>query len=137
MSLTFVLFLSNGKWDAYVSSLVTNHPVMKNSQEQEELELFYPTWWKEERDVPDMEARRVELTGVAEYNVADVGKERAPGRIETPFLWLIPKSGGNVIRTAFESCEKLIEASDLGSGSDQGVSYVVFGCSLCSGLRRI
>jgi hypothetical protein len=79
-------------------------------------------WWKDEKSIPDMEARQIELTGVTEFNVADVAKERAPGRIETPFLWLIPKSGGNVIRTAFEACEKLVQASDLGVGSDQSVS---------------
>lgn len=120
-SLTFVLFLSNGKWDAYMSSLVTSHPVLKNN-DRDELELFYPMWWKDEKSIPDMEARQIELTGVTEFNVADVVKERAPGRIETPFLWLIPKSGGNVIRTAFEACEKLVQASDLGVGSDQSVS---------------
>jgi hypothetical protein len=136
MSLTFVLFLSNGKWDAYMSSLVTSHPVMKNS-DQDELELFYPTWWREEKDVPDMEARQVELTGATEYNVADVAKERAPGRIETPFLWLIPKSGGNVIRTAFESCEKLIEASDLGIGSDQSVSFDMLLVVRCALVRNL
>lgn len=123
MSLTFVLFLSNGKWDEYMSSLVTSHPVIK-SNNQDELELFYPVWWKDEKTLPNMEARQVELTGVTEFNVADVAKDRAPGRIETPFLWLIPKSGGNVIRTALENCEKLIEASDLGAGSDQSVSCI-------------
>ena len=124
MSLTFVLFLSNGKWDAYMTSLVTSHPIIK-SDDTDELELFYPVWWKDEKSVPNMEERQVELTGVTEFNVADVAKERAPGRIETPFLWLIPKSGGNVIRTALETCEKLVEASDLGIGSDQNVSYMM------------
>jgi hypothetical protein len=84
-----------------------------------------------------MEARQVELTGATEYNVADVAKERAPGRIETPFLWLIPKSGGNVIRTAFESCEKLIEASDLGIGSDQSVSFDMLLVVRCALVRNL
>lgn len=121
MSLTFVMFLSNGRWDAYMSSFVTSHTVNKDI-EQDELDLYYPIWWKDEIDIPDMESRLVDLAGVTEFNVADITKERAPGRIETPFFWLIPKSGGNVIRAALESCERLVEASDLGAGFDQNVS---------------
>ena len=120
MSLTFVMFLSNGRWDAYISSFVS-HTVNKDI-EQDELDLYYPIWWKDERDIPNMESRLVDLAGVTEFNVADITKERAPGRIEVPFFWLIPKSGGNVIRAALESCERLVEASDLGAGFDQNVS---------------
>ena len=125
MSLTFVLFLRNGKWDDYMSSLVTSRPIIKDSK-HDELELFYPSWWRDEKPIPDMEERNVELIGVAEFNVADVAKQRAPGRIETPLFWAIPKSGGNVIRTVLESCHTLIEASDLGAGSNQNVSLSLF-----------
>ena len=130
MSLTFVLFLSNGRSDAYISSFVRNSHVVNKHIEQDELELYYPIWWKDQRDLPDMESRLVELVGVTDFNVADVSKERAQGRIETPLFWLIPKSGGNVIRTALESCERLVEASDLGVGLDQNVSVLFSFASL-------
>ena len=67
ISLTFVLFLVNGKWDDYMSSVVTSRPIIKDSKD-DELELFYPSWWRDEKPIPDMEDRNVELSGVAEFN---------------------------------------------------------------------
>ncbi|KAL3798069.1 hypothetical protein HJC23_012360 [Cyclotella cryptica] len=126
VSLTFALFFGGGKLGMAMSSAAYERKMGKGSldKQTDDLELFYPVWWRDEAAVPDMEAKNVELTGVMEFNVADIEKPRAPGRIETPFLWLIPKSGANVIRTALSACLRLVEASDLGEGSDQNVLIV-------------
>jgi hypothetical protein len=124
VSLTFALFFGGGKLGMAMSSAAYERKMGKGSldKQTDDLELFYPVWWRDEAAIPEMESKQVELTGVMEFNVADTQKLRAPGRIETPFLWLIPKSGASVIRTALSACLKLVEASDLGEGSDQNVS---------------
>jgi hypothetical protein len=124
VSLTFALFFGGGKLGMAMSSAAYERKMGKGSldKQTDDLELFYPVWWRDEAAIPEMESKQVELTGVMEFNVADTQKPRAPGRIETPFLWLIPKSGASVIRTALSACLKLVEASDLGEGSDQNVS---------------
>jgi hypothetical protein len=124
ISLTFALFFGGGKLGMLMSSATYERKMGKGTlaEQSAEIELWYPEWWREEQSLPDMEARGVKLEDVMQDNVADVVRPRAPGRIETPFLWLIPKSGGNAIRTAVGACLGLVEASDLGAGSDESVS---------------
>ena len=84
-------------------------------------DIFYPDWWGGEQGIPDMESKSIELATTLEYNAADVVKERAPGRIETPYLWFVPRSGGNVVRTIISMCLRLAEASEYGLGSESAV----------------
>ena len=69
-----------------------------------------------------MEAKDVKFSPTLEYNAADVTSPRAPDRIETPFFWTVPRSGGNVVRTIMSKCLRLAEASEYGAGSDEAVS---------------
>lgn len=132
VSLTFALYFGGGKFgllmtnQAYERKVGTAALINQNSLNQYELEeVFYPAWWVDEEGIPDMSRKNIQLKPVMEYNAADVTKARAPGRIETPFLWLIPKSGANVIRTVLAACLKLGEASDMGKGSTENVCVVV------------
>lgn len=80
------------------------------------VEPDYPEWWEDEKDVPDMEARDIKLSPILEYNSAGVTSPFISDRIETPFFWTVPRSGGNVIRTIMSTCLNLAEASELGAG---------------------
>ena len=60
-----------------------------------------------------------------EYNVAEVTKPIPPGRIETPFFWLVPRSGANAVRTVMSKCLRLAEASEAGAGEEQNFLKVV------------
>ena len=76
----------------------------------------YPDWWEDEKGIPDMDARDVKLSPILEYNSADVTTPFISDRIETPFFWTVPRSGGNVIRTIMSTCLNLAEASEFGAG---------------------
>ncbi|KAL7538956.1 hypothetical protein ACHAWF_006252, partial [Thalassiosira exigua] len=112
----------------------------------EEEEVSYPDWWERERGVPDMSARNVRFAPVPEYHAADVVKSRAPGRIETPFFWFVPRSGGNAIRTVMNRCLRLAEASEKGAGAEapflrvevtaDGEKFVNVDLSTSEGRRR-
>lgn len=87
-------------------------------------DVFYPDWWEDELGIPDMEARGVKFSPTLEYNAADVATPRAPDRIETPFFWFVPRSGGNVNRTLMAKCLRLAEASEHGAGTEATMSVV-------------
>ncbi|KAL7547491.1 hypothetical protein ACHAWF_010784 [Thalassiosira exigua] len=88
----------------------------------EEERVFYPDWWERERGVPDMAAKDVKFAPTVEYHAADKESPRAPGRIETPFFWFVPRSGGNAMRTIMGRCLRLAEASEAGAGTKAQVS---------------
>lgn len=89
-------------------------------------DVFYPDWWESEKGIPDMESKSIKFSSTLEYNAADVLTPRAPDRIETPFFWFVPRSGGNVIRTIISKCLRLAEASEYGAGTEAGVSQTLF-----------
>jgi len=88
-------------------------------------DVFYPTWWESERGIPDMESKNIKFSSILEYHAADVASPRAPDRIETPFFWFVPRSGGNVIRTIMAQCLRLAEASEYGADYQANVSIVL------------
>jgi hypothetical protein len=103
-----------------LSDKLDAHAVMQEMMMKEE--VAYPDWWDREAGIPDMEAKDVKFSPTLEYNAADVTSPRAPDRIETPFFWTVPRSGGNVVRTIMSKCLRLAEASEYGAGSDEAVS---------------
>ena len=142
LSLTFAIIYGEGKFglaitnaayerkvtNLYGSSALSNDD---NNNAQDILDrdtIVYPDWWESEKGIPDMEAMDIKFTPIVEYHVADVASPRAPDRIETPFFWFVPRSGGNVIRTIMSRCLRLAEASEFGAGNDQpvGLCLVLF-----------
>ena len=87
--------------------------------------MVYPDWWASQARIPDMAAKRVRFAPNLESHAAerDDGEWDGKARVETPFFWLVPRSGGNVIRTVMSRCLRLAEASELGRGSDEPVSF--------------
>ncbi|KAL3797174.1 hypothetical protein ACHAW5_006036 [Stephanodiscus triporus] len=130
-SLAFAIVYGEGKFGLAVTTMAYEHKVersdLKEQADAHQLmqemmmkeEVLYPDWWEQEKGVPDMEGRDVKFSPTLEYNAADVTTPRAPDRIETPFFWTVPRSGGNAIRTIMSNCLRLAEASEYGAGSDQ------------------
>eukprot|EP00578_Thalassiosira_sp_NH16_P004594 CAMPEP_0181131212 /NCGR_PEP_ID=MMETSP1071-20121207/30302_1 /TAXON_ID=35127 /ORGANISM="Thalassiosira sp., Strain NH16" /LENGTH=718 /DNA_ID=CAMNT_0023217385 /DNA_START=124 /DNA_END=2282 /DNA_ORIENTATION=+ len=131
VSLTFAIIYGEGRFGLAVTTMayerkIAGRYVIIDSVDSEdqsfserEEDIFYPEWWENEKGIPDMEAHRIKFGPVIEYNAADVTTPRAPDRIETPFFWFVPRSGGNAIRTIMSSCLRLAEASEYGHGSEQ------------------
>lgn len=132
LSLIFAIRYGEGQFGLAITSKAYERKVINqygalpdtdyNAQEAYEKDnVFYPSWWESEKGIPDMEAMNIQFNPAIEYHVADVTSKRAPDRIETPYFWFVPKSGGNVIRTIMRSCLRLAEASEFGTGSDEPV----------------
>ena len=133
-SLAFAIFFGDGKFGLVMTTVAyerkfgagdldsVNDAHFRRFDAEEQ--IFYPDWWEKEKGIPNMAQRNIELMPSLEYNSADVTEARAPGRIETPFLWLVPRSGANFIRTIMSTCLRFVEASELGSGNEQNVSTV-------------
>jgi hypothetical protein len=131
LSLTFAIYLGSGRFGLAITSLAyerkaARYKDIENSQKAME-EVFYPEWWEAEKGIPDMASRGIEFMPTVEYNAADVDKPRAPGRIETPFFWTVPKSGANAVRTVMSKCLRLAEASEAGAGEELNVLKIVDG----------
>lgn len=128
-SLTFAFIYGEGRFGLIVSTAMFERKVARTEAEESKQHIipaeivtdeFYPSWWESENGVPNMEARNVALSpAFLEYLPADKSEPLASGRVETPFLWIVPRSGGNVIRAITSKCLRLAEASDIGAGSDQ------------------
>jgi hypothetical protein len=121
-SLAFATIYGEGKFGMALTTLAydrkaVNRPDLLGTTNQEPI---YPEWWEDEKGVPDMEARDIKLTPILEYNSADVTSPFISDRIETPFFWTVPRSGGNVIRTIMSTCLNLAEASEFGAGTYPG-----------------
>ncbi|KAL3821787.1 hypothetical protein ACHAXA_008780 [Cyclostephanos tholiformis] len=132
VSLLFAIVYGEGKFGLAVTTMAYERKVegradLSDKLEAHELmeemmmkeEVVYPDWWEQEAGIPDMEGKDIKFSPTLEYYAADVTTPRAPDRIETPFFWTIPRSGGNVVRTIMSNCLRLAEASELGAGSDQ------------------
>jgi len=121
-SLAFATIYGEGKFGMALTTLAydrkaVNRPDLLGTTNQEPI---YPEWWEDEKGVPDMEAREIKLSPILEYNSADVTSPFISDRIETPFFWTVPRSGGNVIRTIMSTCLNLAEASEFGAGTYPG-----------------
>mmetsp|Transcript_6737 Transcript_6737/g.10960 ORF Transcript_6737/g.10960 Transcript_6737/m.10960 type:complete len:672 (-) Transcript_6737:51-2066(-) len=132
LSLTFAIYLGSGRFGLAITSLAFERKAarlkdIENAQQAME-EVFYPEWWEDEKGIPDMESRNIEFMPTVEYNAADVDKPRAPGRIETPFFWLVPRSAANAVRTVMWKCLRLAEASEAGAGEELNVLKIIDGC---------
>lgn len=131
LSLTFAIYFGNGQFGLAITSLAFERKsarlkdIDKTKQAMEE--VFYPEWWEDEKGIPDMASRNIEFMPTVEYNAADVDKPRAPGRIETPFFWLVPRSGANAVRTVMWRCLRLAEASEAGAEDELNVLKIVDG----------
>ena len=128
LSLAFACLYGQGQFGLAVTTLVYERKVRGRYDDVVPVDwsmhlsdIFYPDWWEQERGIPDMESKNIQFSITLEYNAADVLKERAPGRIETPFFWFVPRSGGNVVRTIISKCLRLAEASEYGAGSEAAV----------------
>ncbi|KAL7541293.1 hypothetical protein ACHAXR_010792 [Thalassiosira sp. AJA248-18] len=128
LSLTFAIIYGEGKFGLAITTMAYERKVSGRydlGDPDSELgeapppeDLFYPDWWESEKGIPDMEKKGIKFAPTLEYNAADVVTPRAPDRIETPFFWFIPRSGGNVIRTIMAKCLRLAEASEHGAGME-------------------
>lgn len=131
LSLSFAIFCGSGKFGLAITSLAYERKAARfkdiDNPQQAMEDVFYPEWWESEKGIPDMESRGIEFTPTVEYNAADVDKPRAAGRIETPFFWLVPKSGANAVRTVMSRCLSLAEASEAGAGEEQNFLKIVDG----------
>mmetsp|Transcript_31688 Transcript_31688/g.64029 ORF Transcript_31688/g.64029 Transcript_31688/m.64029 type:complete len:672 (+) Transcript_31688:87-2102(+) len=131
LSLTFAVYLGSGKFGLAITSLAYERKAARLKDieitQQAMEEVFYPEWWEDEKGIPDMASRNVEFMPTVEYNAADVDTPRAPGRIETPFFWLVPRSGANAVRTVMWRCLRLAEASEAGAGEELNVLKIVDG----------
>ena len=132
LSLTFALYFGSGKFGLAITSLAYERKVARineidSNQKHAMEDIFYPEWWESEKGIPDMASRSVDFMPTIEYNVADVDTPRAPGRIETPFFWLVPRSGANAVRTVMWKCLRLAEASEAGAGEELNVLKIVDG----------
>mmetsp|Transcript_14265 Transcript_14265/g.29133 ORF Transcript_14265/g.29133 Transcript_14265/m.29133 type:complete len:809 (-) Transcript_14265:96-2522(-) len=159
LSFAFALFYGEGKFGLSLTSFAYERKIAAGGYDQlldkggktnhymnaaEEM-VFYPDWWAGEKEIPDLAAKNVQLLPIVESNVADVEDERKEGRVETPFYWMVPRSGGNVVRTIMNQCLRFVEASELGAGSDEevllveeddGKRFVNVDTSTSSGLER-
>jgi len=84
--------------------------------------MVYPDWWESQSKIPDMALKKVRFAPnlenrAAERDDRELWDDRE--RVETPFFWFVPRSGGNVIRTVMSRCLRLTEASELGAGSGE------------------
>ncbi|KAL9183639.1 hypothetical protein ACHAXT_004495 [Thalassiosira profunda] len=129
LSLAFAIYFGEGRFGLAVSTLAFERKVAKaygdTSPDYDdpgltatEEEAFHPEWWESERGIPDMASRGVKLLPSVEYHSAEVSSPRAPERIETPFFWFVPNSGGNAIRVLMARCLRLAEASEYGAGTE-------------------
>jgi hypothetical protein len=138
-SLAFAIVYGEGKFGLAVTTMAYERKVDGRTDLSEQLdahelmqelmmkeEVVYPDWWEREGGIPDMESRDIKFSPTLEYNAADVTTPRAPDRIETPFFWTVPRTGGNVIRTIMSSCLRLAEASEHGAGRDEPVRFFCF-----------
>jgi hypothetical protein len=138
-SLAFAIVYGEGKFGLAVTTMAYERKVDGRTDLSEQLdahelmqelmmkeEVVYPDWWEREGGIPDMESRDIKFSPTLEYNAADVTTPRAPDRIETPFFWTVPRTGGNVIRTIMSSCLRLAEASEHGAGRDEPVRCFCF-----------
>ena len=130
LSLTFAIYLGSGRFGLAITSLAYERKAaryrdIENPQLMDE--VFYPEWWEAEKGIPDMASRGIEFMPTVEYNAADVDKPRAPGRAETPFFWLVPRSGANAVRTVMSRCLRLAEASEAGAGEGSNVLKIIDG----------
>ena len=93
--------------------------------------MVYPDWWESQSKIPDMASKRVRFAPNLENHAAERDDKELwddRERVETPFFWYVPRSGGNVIRTVMSRCLRLAEASELGAGSGEPVSLPFFRC---------
>ncbi len=133
-SLAFAIVYGEGRFGLAVTTMAYERKVDGRQDLSEQLdahdlmqelmmkeEVAYPDWWEREWGIPDMESRDIKFSPTLEYNAADVTTPRAPDRIETPFFWTVPRTGGNVIRTIMSTCLRLAEASEYGEGRDEPV----------------
>lgn len=131
LSLTFAIYFGSGQFGLAITSLAFERKSARlkdiDNTKQAMEEVFYPEWWEDEKGIPDMASRNIEFMPTVEYNAADVDKPRAPGRIETPFFWLVPRSGANAVRTVMWRCLRLAEASEAGAGEELNVLKIVDG----------
>lgn len=131
LSLTFAIYLGDGKFGLAITSLAFERKSARlkdtDNTKQAMEEVFYPEWWEDEKGIPDMASRNIQFMPTVEYNAADVDKPRAPGRIETPFFWIVPRSGANAVRTVMWRCLRLAEASEAGAGEELNVLKIVDG----------
>jgi hypothetical protein len=129
LSLSFAIFFRNGKFGLAITSLAYERKAARYKDDENSKQamdgVFYPEWWEDEKGIPDMESRGIEFMPTVEYNVAEVTKPIPPGRIETPFFWLVPRSGANAVRTVMSKCLRLAEASEAGAGEEQNFLKVV------------
>lgn len=117
-SLAFAAIYGEGKFGMALTTMAydrktVNRPDLLGTTN---VEPDFPEWWEDEKGVPDMEVRDIKLSPILEYNSADVTSPFVSDRIETPFFWTVPRSGGNVIRTIMSTCLHLAEASEFGAG---------------------
>ena len=146
LSLTFAIIYGEGKFGLAVTNMAYDRKVSSrgydiyssgddmNSREED---VFYPDWWEEEKGIPDMVAKEIKFAPHLEYNAADVLTPRAPDRIETPFFWFVPRSGGNAIRTIMSKCLRLAEASEHGADDQAGVSIKMHSTFLICNQHRL
>jgi len=127
LALFFAIVYGQGQFGMAVTTMAYEHKiagryddVAQSDEEMTNEDVFYPDWWESEKGIPDMESKNIKFSSTLEYNAADVLTPRAPDRIETPFFWFVPRSGGNVIRTIISKCLRLAEASEYGAGSEAG-----------------
>mmetsp|Transcript_494 Transcript_494/g.974 ORF Transcript_494/g.974 Transcript_494/m.974 type:complete len:706 (+) Transcript_494:143-2260(+) len=124
LSLLFAIAYGQGQFGLAVTTMAYERKVSGQYDDDEfadrdgmvKEDVFYPEWWESQKGIPDMAKKNIQFSSTIEYHAADVTSPRAPDRIETPFFWFVPRSGGNAIRTIIAKCLRLAEASEHGAG---------------------
>lgn len=71
-----------------------------------------------------LEPINIALSSSIAQNLADSSRRRT--KMDTPLLWLIPKSGGNAVKKVMSQCFNMVEASDMGMGYDHEETLRVY-----------